>query len=243
MSKILFITGGSKGIGNALVKKYQQEGFIVHSFSRTELKNENSVFHHKVDLSDPVKADAIFNQILSEINFEETTSILLINNAGTLGEITTLDKVSPTTIQNAINLNLCTPLAISGSFIKHLKPINMDKRIINISSGAAKKPYEGWSIYCSSKAGIDLATKTIAAEQNNFEYPVTINAIYPGVVETEMQEKIRKTPEQDFKNVQRFIDLKNHNQLFQPDFVADKIFQLDYNKSLENGEIVDIRNL
>jgi benzil reductase ((S)-benzoin forming) len=88
-----------------------------------------------------------------------------------------------------------------------------------------------------------MATRTISNEQKSSINPVKINAIYPGVVATGMQSEIRKTSELDFKNVQRFIDLKNNNELFQPKYVADKIFQLDINNLLENGAIVDIRNL
>ncbi len=88
-----------------------------------------------------------------------------------------------------------------------------------------------------------MMTKVIAAEQNDIENGVKCIAIYPGVVETNMQVQIRKTSESDFKNVQRFIDLKENNQLYSPEFVADKIFIIDTKNKSQSGDIIDIRTL
>ena len=86
-----------------------------------------------------------------------------------------------------------------------------------------------------------MTTKAIANEQNDIENGVKCIAIYPGVVDTDMQTVIRKTTELEFKNVQRFIELKENNELYAPEFVADKIFKIDISNALENGEIIDIR--
>jgi len=58
-----------------------------------------------------------------------------------------------------------------------------------------------------------------------------------------LKNTIRKTPETHFKNVQRFIDLKDHNELYAPSFVAERIYTMDVKNQLENGTIVDIRKL
>jgi benzil reductase ((S)-benzoin forming) len=243
MSKVLIITGGSKGIGNSLVNKYAEEGYRIYSLSRTLVDGRRNLKNISVDLSDCGAAVSILETILDSINLNKLTEILLINNAGSLGSISTIENNSTESIQKTIALNLSTPIALTSCFIDHLKLSNIKKRIVNISSGAAIKPYEGWTVYCSSKAGLDMATKTIAAEQNDSKNPVKINAIYPGVVETDMQTQIRETDKRDFKNVQRFIELKKDNKLFTPDYVANKIHLLDIENTLENGEIIDIRNI
>ena len=58
-----------------------------------------------------------------------------------------------------------------------------------------------------------------------------------------MQSQIRKTSVTDFKNVQRFIDLKENKELYTPDFVAQRIFDLDTQNKLKNGETIDLRNI
>ena len=127
-------------------------------------------------------------------------------------------------------------------FIKNFEDLSCKRQIITISSGAATKPYEGWSVYCTSKAAIDMMTKAIAAEQRELKNGLKCVAIYPGVVDTNMQTTIRSTNEKNFKNLQRFIDLKENNELYTPEFVANSIFKIDTENQLENGDIIDIRH-
>ena len=237
---IIIITGGSKGIGKALAEKYVLENYKVYVLSRTSGNLKNSI-HISVDLSDTITTQKTFSSLLNDIKTQHISSITLINNAGRLGNISNLENITPEDITKSIQLNTTTPLILSSLFINATQSLTCKKQIISISSGAAVNPYEGWSVYCTSKAAIDMMTKTIALEQNNLENGVKCNAIYPGVVDTNMQTQIRKTSENDFQNVQRFIDLKESNQLYKPKFVADKIYQIDTENKLSNGDIIDIR--
>ncbi|MCG8802909.1 SDR family NAD(P)-dependent oxidoreductase [Tenacibaculum finnmarkense] len=243
---IIIITGGSKGIGKALAQKYASENYTVFSLARTsaDLKNIKNI---KVDLADSIATQNIFTALLDKIIHQNSTSkitsITLVNNAGRLGKIANLENLEASDIAKSMQLNITTPFILSGLFIKKTQDLACKKQIINISSGAAKKPYEGWSVYCTSKAAIDMLTKTIASEQSEIENGVKCIAIYPGVVATDMQIQIRNTKETDFKNVQRFIDLKNQNKLYTPSFVADTIYKIDTQNQLSNGDIFDIRNI
>ncbi|MCG8186311.1 SDR family NAD(P)-dependent oxidoreductase [Tenacibaculum finnmarkense] len=243
---IIIITGGSKGIGKALAQKYASENYSVFSLART-LSEVKNVQHISVDLADSIATQTIFTALLDKIIHQKSTSkitsITLINNAGHLGKIANLENLEANDISKSIQLNISTPLILSGLFIKKIQKLSCKKQIINISSGAAKKTYEGWSVYCTSKAAIDMLTKTIASEQSEIENGVKCIAIYPGVVATDMQIQIRNTHETDFKNVQRFIDLKNQNKLYTPSFVADTIYKIDTQNQLNSGDIFDIRNI
>jgi len=197
----------------------------------------------KIDVTDLELACKKLNYILHKIDFSVVKKITFINNAGRLGKISNLGNLEPTDIQLSIKLNTTVPLVLSNTFIKATMDLDADKQIINISSGAAVSPYAGWSVYCTSKAAIDMMTKTIAAEQSAVKNGVKCISIYPGVVDTNMQDQIRSTSVSDFKNVERFKELKTTNQLYSPAFVGKQIYVLDHNETLDNGAIFDIRHL
>lgn len=243
MNNIVIITGGSKGIGKALAEKYSQENYIVFSLSRSNNTQIKNTTHVSIDLLRIEEAKNAFEELLNEIKKITFSSITLINNAGRLGRISNLENITSEDIHQSILLNTTIPLIFSSLFIKELTRFNCKKQIINISSGAAIKPYAGWSVYCSSKAALDMMTASIAEEQKDSTNSVNCFGIRPGVVDTNMQSQIRKTDISNFKNVQRFIDLKENNELYTPNFVAERIFSLDINEKLQNGKTIDLREV
>ena len=239
---VLLITGGSKGIGKALATKYASENYNVYSLARSASGLEN-VTDISVDLSNLTETENTFTKLIKELASKEVTSITLINNAGRIGEIANLGNLKPEDIAKTMQLNTTTPLILSSIFIKQTQKLTCKKQIVSISSGAARSPYQGWTTYCTSKAAIDMMTRTIAEEQSDLPNGVKCVSMYPGVVDTNMQTQIRSTKETDFKNKQRFVELKENNQLYTPTFVAESIYKIDVENQLESGDIVDIRNL
>lgn len=236
---VLIITGGSNGIGKAIAQKYTSKNFQVISISRSKAIDVN----YQQIIADLTKIPEAIHAIdIAFSNLKSISSITLLNNAGSLGEIHTVGNLTSENISQTIQLNTTTPLVLANEFIKRTKAYTCKKKIINISSGAATNAYAGWSIYCTSKAALNMTTKAIATEQSDINNGVKCVAIYPGVVDTNMQTTIRKTSETEFKNVQRFKDLKENNELYTPAFVADKVYQIDTQNQLENGAIIDIRN-
>lgn len=235
---IVIITGGSRGIGKALVEKFVAENYKVYSISRSPISIKNSI-HIPIDLSNP---NANLEEIFQNISFENATSITLLNNAGRLGTIGTIETIGIQDINKTMQLNTTAPIILSSLFLKYTAHFNCKKKILNISSGAAVKPYAGWSVYCAGKAALDMLTKTIALEQDYKNSNVKCMAIYPGVVDTDMQKQIRKTPKKDFDEVDRFISLKKNKELFTPKEVADKLITLIAEDKLPNGAIYDLRD-
>jgi len=242
MKKIVIITGGSKGLGLGLAKEYHKNGYRIISISRSKIEKLYAVEQYQCDLSKTTKIEAVVNEIFLHLDKDNTTDITLINNAGHLGTVNTIEHIEPSEISYTIQLNLVAPLVLSSLFIKSTKNWFCKKQIINISSGAAVNPYESWTMYCASKAGLDMMTKVVSKEQKEINNGVSIVSIYPGIVDTDMQAKARNTPKENFKSVQRFIDFYENGDLFTPQQVAEKIYYLDSTGELKNGRILDVRN-
>jgi len=243
MEKVVIITGGSKGLGLGLVKKYHNEGYRVISISRSKIEKLYATEQYQCDLSKPETIEPVISEIFSHLDKSKTTNLTFINNAGDLGTVNTLDKIPPKDIAYTIQVNLTAPLILTSLFIKLSEDWTCKKQLFNISSGAAINPYESWSMYCSSKAGVDMMTKVVSKEQKELNNGVSIVSIYPGVVDTDMQTSARNTPKENFKSVQRFIDFYEHGDLRSPKVVSDKIYHLDVTGELKNGRILDVRNV
>ena len=242
MEKIVIITGGTKGLGLGLANEYHKNGYRVISIARSKKEKLYTEEQYQCDLSKVETIEATIIEIFSHLDKNNTKIITLINNAGDLGTVNTVENLRPEEISYTLRVNLTAPLILSSLFIKLTKGWDCKKKIFNISSGAAINPYESWSMYCTSKAGLDMMTKVISKEQKEIKNGVKIVSIYPGIVDTDMQAAARNTPRENFKSVQRFIDFYEQGALTTPKQVAEKIYNLDVTKKLKNGRIVDVRN-
>lgn len=243
MKRVLIITGGSKGIGTGIILAYLNAGYEVISIARSanaELTGKG-VTQVRFDLMETQKIAQQFADIFKLIKRESVAKITLINNAGSLGQIGRIEAIAEEKIQEAVTLNLVVPMFASAALINLTQDWDAQKTIINISSGAAQKPYFGWSVYCSTKAGLDMLTKTIAVEQHEVENGVKVLAVAPGVVDTEMQAEIRNSDKADFKDIDRFLMLKEEGQLNDTETVGLGVFEIDHDDTIPNGAILRIK--
>lgn len=178
-------------------------------------------------------------EVFKQIDLGKATQIELINNAAMLGKVSPLENCTAAGIEKTMTLNLTTPMILSSLFLKKLKGHTAAQRVVNISSGAALKAYFGWSAYCTSKAGLDMLTKSIAVEQADHKNIKAIS-IYPGIIDTDMQSQIRKTKKEDFVHVERFIKYKEEGYLVAPLVVAGRIYTLVQNDDFESGALLKI---
>ena len=220
MAKLAYITGSSRGIGKALALLLLDKGYKVIGLSRTnDIQHPNFQFH-AIDLSD---INAVKN-----FQFDSTEdNVLLVNNAGMLGEVGPIGQIDNGQVCKVMNVNTISPQILTNSFITKFHNNRQQFHILNISSGAGKRPISSWATYCASKAALDLFSETVAEElewkqMNNW----FIHSVAPGVVDTKMQEQIRSTDKENFKIVQNFIDYKENNDLYTPQHVAEKLWKI-----------------
>lgn len=219
-----FITGASKGLGKAFAEELLNEADnFVYGISRSFSIEHERYQHIECDLSNQDALDSFKFPKL-----QNPKKIMLINNAGRLGTVTHVNGLSSQDVDQTNRLNITVPMVLTSLFLSHEGNYNCDKLVINISSGAAHRPVDGWSVYCSSKSALEMFTCVVNEELKIQGKNTSIRcfSIAPGIVDTEMQTQIRSSSEADFSNVNTFKDYKNNNDLASPKETAKKILRI-----------------
>jgi benzil reductase ((S)-benzoin forming) len=219
------ITGTSRGIGKALAENILKgKENSVTGISRNQSLSHPNYKHFSIDLSDITTLKKFLADIFPKSN--NADKIVLINNAGIVGQVGKVGNIESENIERVFNVNLISPAILINEFIKKYKDLSCQKVIMNISSGAGKYPVDGWSSYCSSKAGLDMFSLVIDEEQKLNGYNFKIFSVSPGVVDTDMQTQIRKVSAEDFSEVKKFQSYKENGNLKAAAKVAEKLLYL-----------------
>jgi NAD(P)-dependent dehydrogenase (short-subunit alcohol dehydrogenase family) len=212
---VILVTGASRGIGAATVRRLLARGCRVVGAARSR-----GAFAAPADraggaflpLAGDVSRLADARRLVAETIKGFGRLDALVNNAGILGPVARLAEAAPEAWQHNLAVNLLGPFYLSQAAIPHLRASR--GRIVNVSSGAAVKAVEGWSAYCVAKAALTHLTRLLAAEE-----PAIVSvALRPGVVDTAMQAQIREegggamTPERSAY----FRRLKTDGELLDP---------------------------
>ncbi|AFM04459.1 dehydrogenase of unknown specificity, short-chain alcohol dehydrogenase like protein [Bernardetia litoralis DSM 6794] len=235
MKTLYFITGTSSGIGYALTNHIlsTENDVLVEGISRTQAIHHQNYKHHTFDLSEIDNLIGFFGKLDLEKRIKtKIDKVVLINNAGTLGEVGYVGKIPSQDIIKTMNINTIAPFVLMNEFLHTFDTAtfgNIEKVIINVTSGASQRPIDGWSSYCASKAGLNLFGEVIKEEEKIVNQNTQIFNVSVGVVDTNMQGQIRKTKQDEFSNVKHFKELKKNNQLAKPQFIAEKIYSIIQN--------------
>jgi 3-oxoacyl-[acyl-carrier protein] reductase len=187
------VTGGSRGIGAAIAKTLAREGWAVGVNYRSDSEAAEAVVAEiadaggrakalKGDIADRDTADALFKALEEEFG----PVLVLVNNAGVRA-----DGLSPQIDDEdwarVIDTNLSAAFRLTR---RALRPMIRARygRVVNIASIVGQRANPGQANYAASKAGLVAMTKTVAAEVAR--RGVTVNAVAPGLIETDMTEGI-----------------------------------------------------
>ena len=233
--KLAVVTGGSKGLGQALCEVYLKKGWQVWELSRSG-QNDYSI---TCDFSDRDKAAAIVDDVLGDLSTESWEEVVLFNNVADLNPIGPLDTSDPQSWFRHIDINWASIVLCSGMFCKHFQTLDASKYIAHISSGAARRDISGWSLYCASKAAMERFSGVMALEQETQQNPIRSIIINPGVMNTHMQELIREQSSDVFRDVARFQQLHQEEQLANPQRIAQACTRIIESQPA-NGSYCDV---
>ncbi|CAA9411559.1 MAG: Putative short-chain dehydrogenase [uncultured Rubellimicrobium sp.] len=179
------VTGGNRGIGLAAVQQLARAGARVTFTARSE-ENIETAMESLVGVVEGRVCDVTDRPAMADL-IDEGFDIL-VNNAGVIGPIGRIGDVSAEDWARNIETNLVAAfhaiqVAVPGMVNRG------GGTIVNLSSGAAHRPMEGWSAYCAGKAGLAMVTACVHAEWG--AHGIRAFGFAPGVVDTDMQGAIR----------------------------------------------------
>lgn len=235
---LLFVTGGSSGIGRAMIETRPDPVSRALNLSRRPGPDSE---HVKVDLSDAGgwrDAEACFAREIAAFDGER---VVLVHSAGTLSPIGFAGEKDAEIYRRNILLNSAAPQILGDAFLRALGDAPLCGVMLLIGSGASRSAYAGWSGYCGGKAATDQWVRTVGLECELRGRDRRVLCVAPGIVETAMQAEIRETPKQDFPEVEMFISLHEGGELRTSEEVAEQLWQLLAKNEFENGAVLDLR--
>lgn len=201
----VIVTGGSRGLGAALVSSFLGAGDKVATCSRSATPEVTAWaadpevrdrFHYEeLDLADPAACTAFVRAATQR--FEGVD--ILINNAGVARE-GVVALMQDDAVDDVVDLNLKSTIRITRLVVRRMLPQGCG-RVINISSIVGLSGYRGLSVYGATKAALDGLTRALARELG--PRGITVNSVAPGYVRTEMthglddeqlEQVVRRTP-------------------------------------------------
>lgn len=219
--KTIIITGVSRGLGKGFL------GFLISSPNKVVCVGrrlpDSSVTDKVIFLKRDMGEDFLSFRPHEIGIVEDTSEVVLINNASTIEPIASVGYFTEEEVQKSLSVNYIYPVCMINILVDFCRAANIPFRIINISTGAALSPFAGWSLYCSAKAAIRMFLDCLSRENDG----VSVKHIDPGVMDTDMQETIRNASAEHFPEKDRFVKFKNEKILKSPQLAARLILEAE----------------
>ncbi|GGH49364.1 SDR family oxidoreductase [Frigidibacter albus] len=236
------VTGHSRGLGAAIAAELLTRGAKVLGLARKgnpalAAAHPGRLTEVALDLADPVALAEWLPGLGAHLG--GAGPVLLVNNAGMVEPIGPAGTLDPSAIARAVALNVTAPLMLADALIAVTEGAD-DRRILHVSSGAARNAYAGWSLYCATKAALDHHGRAVAEDKRP---GLRIESLAPGVIDTDMQAAIRATTEAQFTLRERFVGLKESGGLASPEDCARRLVAHLIGPAFGASPVTDLRDI
>jgi NAD(P)-dependent dehydrogenase (short-subunit alcohol dehydrogenase family) len=247
--KVALVTGGGRGIGAATARLLARQGTAVAVAARTEEEVKavasgirtagGAALPLRLDVTDEESVGEVFERVRAELGPVD----VVVNNAGTPGVPLPVADADPSDWRRVFDVNVTGAFLCARQAMTHMIPRGWG-RVVNVSSAASRHPMAGMSAYGASKAALDQLTRVLALE--GAPYGVVVTGVYPGVVDTRMQEESRAFPRELVgKSLHRmFHGYRDYGMLRAPEEPAELIAYLCTDEAARlNGHVIRVEQL
>lgn len=247
--RLFILTGASRGLGAGIARQLLAADVHLLTLSRhpdpgladAAKRSGTALEQWALDLGHDIGSAARLETWLHRHSPSSYVSAALINNAGLLGHVGPVERSDAETLAAVLRVGLEAPILLTSAFLRATRGWAIDKRVLNISSGAGRRPIAGWSAYCAVKAGLDQFARVVATDEALLANPARIVSLAPGVIDTDMQGELRSAEASGFPEQSNFIELKNRGQLPSPDAAGARVLAYLNRDDFGRNPVADVR--
>jgi benzil reductase ((S)-benzoin forming) len=251
MTQHLYIlTGASRGMGLAMAEQLLQPEHSLICISR---KTNDRLQHHAQsvgatleqwthDLTQSIPVAAKLAHWLQHQGRSDWASATLINNAATVAHLVPLSQADPGDLAHTLRVGLEAPMQLTAAFLHASEAWSGQRRVLNISSGLARRAMASQAAYCAAKAGVDHFTRCLALDEALKANGARVCSLAPGVVDTDMQVLMRTADARSFPDRGNFASLKNNQQLTSPTDAAARVLAYLARPDFGATPVADVRD-
>jgi len=248
--RLVILTGASRGLGAAMAEQLLAPDTLLLTLSRhpspalqTSASASGATLEQwAIDVGHDVGTAARLETWLHQHATAGFAAAALINNAGLLGPVGPIDRSDAERLATVLRVGLEAPIVLTAAFLRATRDWAIDKRVLNISSGAGRRPIAGWASYCAAKAGLDHYSRVVALDEALRPHPARIVSLAPGVIDTDMQGELREADATGFPEQSSFIQLKASGQLPTPGAAAARVLAYLARPDFGTQPVADVRD-
>lgn len=250
MARLTILTGASRGLGLAMARQLLRPGDQVVCISRhfsDELAQQAdlagaALAQWTIDLAQSADAAGRMAQWLGQRTPGEFDAASLINNAGAITSVAPARNLVPADVWRALAVGLQAPMHLCTAFLRATLGWPCTRKILNISSGLARRAMASQSTYCAAKAGLDHFTRCLALEEAAISGGARVCALSPGGIDSDMMAQLRDADPASFPDHGQFVEAKAAGRLLSPEVAARRVLAFLDRSDFGADAIADLRD-